>query len=48
MLATMYWRALQIGQPRLLDEQQMRDVLERFARYQSGAGAPSTPSKSPE
>jgi L-fuculose-phosphate aldolase len=32
-LAEMYWRALQIGEPRILDEREMREVLEGFATY---------------
>ncbi len=32
-LAEMYWRALQIGEPRVLDENEMREVLEKFATY---------------
>ena len=32
-LAEMYWRALQIGQPRVLGEEEMREVLAKFATY---------------
>ncbi len=32
-LAEMYWRALQAGEPVLLTDQQMADVLEAFAGY---------------
>jgi L-fuculose-phosphate aldolase len=32
-LAEMYWRALQIGEPRSLDEREMREVLKRFVDY---------------
>jgi len=32
-LSEMYWRALQIGEPRSLDEREMREVLERFVDY---------------
>jgi L-fuculose-phosphate aldolase len=32
-LAEMYWRALQIGEPELLDDDEMRRVLARFADY---------------
>ena len=32
-LAETYWRALQIGEPRVLDEAEMREVLARFAEY---------------
>lgn len=35
-LAEMYWRALQIGEPRILDEREMRTVLEKFAGYRKG------------
>jgi L-fuculose-phosphate aldolase len=34
-LAEMYWRALLIGEPTLLDGEEMEIVLERFARYRS-------------
>ena len=32
-LAEMYWHALQIGEPRVLDENEMREVLAKFAVY---------------
>ena len=32
-LAAQYWRALQIGEPRLLSAEQMAEVLEKFADY---------------
>src|SRR5437764_111745 len=32
-LAEQYWRALQIGEPRLLSEAEMAVVLEKFATY---------------
>lgn len=32
-LAAMYWRSLQIGEPVLLDEAEMRRVLEKFKTY---------------
>lgn len=32
-LAEQYWRALQIGQPQLLDSHQMDEVLARFENY---------------
>lgn len=32
-LARMYWQALQIGEPAVLDAQQMAEVIERFKRY---------------
>jgi L-fuculose-phosphate aldolase len=35
-LARMYWQALQIGEPALLDDAQMAEVLARFARYGPG------------
>ena len=34
-LAEMYWRALQIAEPRVLDEEEMAEVLARFADYRS-------------
>ncbi len=40
-LAEGYWRALQIGQPVLLDEAEMAQVLEKFATY--GENAQSGP-----
>lgn len=32
-LAEMYWRTLQIGEPTLLDEGEMQEVLRKFAAY---------------
>lgn len=32
-LAAQYWRALQVGQPHVLDEEEMRRVVERFRTY---------------
>ncbi len=32
-LCAMYWSALQIGQPHLLSDEQMREVLEQFKAY---------------
>jgi L-fuculose-phosphate aldolase len=32
-LARMYWQALQIGEPTLLDEAEMRVVIDRFQTY---------------
>lgn len=32
-LSEMYWRALQIGEPRVLDDVEMRAVLEQFKSY---------------
>ncbi|MGE5170868.1 MAG: class II aldolase/adducin family protein [Rudaea sp.] len=40
-LAEMYWRALQIGEPGILDEREMRTVLEKFWAYRTGV-APGT------
>lgn len=37
-LAEIYWRTLQIGEPRLLDRAEMSRVIERFASY----GQPAT------
>jgi len=36
-LAEMYWRALQIGEPRVLDEHEMHEVIARFADYAAPA-----------
>jgi L-fuculose-phosphate aldolase len=36
-LAEMYWRALQIGEPELLDDEEMARVLERFEGYGKSA-----------
>ena len=38
-LAGQYWRALQIGAPRLLSADEMADVLEKFRTYGRRAGA---------
>lgn len=32
-LSEMYWRALQIGEPGILSDDEMRDVIARFATY---------------
>ena len=32
-LAEMYWRALQIGEPRVLDDEEMRAVVAKFSTY---------------
>ena len=32
-LARMYWQALQIGEPALLDEAEMRVVIDKFQTY---------------
>jgi L-fuculose-phosphate aldolase len=36
-LSEMYWRALQIGEPRILDADEMREVIARFAGYRDAA-----------
>jgi L-fuculose-phosphate aldolase len=41
-LAAMYWRALQVGEPKILDGPEMARVLERFRTY----GQQSAPSAS--
>ncbi len=38
-LAAMYWRALQVGEPSLLSDAEMADVLTRFESYRLGRGA---------
>jgi L-fuculose-phosphate aldolase len=35
-LAEQYWRVLQLGEPRLLDSDEMERVLEKFAHYGQG------------
>jgi L-fuculose-phosphate aldolase len=37
-LAAMYWRALQVGEPTILPEDEMELVLEKFATYGNGRG----------
>jgi L-fuculose-phosphate aldolase len=32
-LARLYWQALQVGEPVLLDAEEMARVLEKFATY---------------
>ena len=32
-LAGQFWRALQVGEPRLLPDEEMQRVLERFETY---------------
>ena len=32
-LAAMYWRALQVGEPQILDGAEMARVLEKFRTY---------------
>jgi L-fuculose-phosphate aldolase len=44
-LAAMYWRALQIGEPELLDGAEMARVLEKFRTY--GQQAPSKSQRRP-
>jgi L-fuculose-phosphate aldolase len=43
-LAAMYWRALQVGEPVLLDEAEMERVMEKFKTYGQQSG-PATPPK---
>lgn len=38
-LAEMYWRALQVGEPTLLADEEMETVLSRFKRYRSAGDA---------
>jgi L-fuculose-phosphate aldolase len=45
-LAEMYWRAVAIGEPSVLAEDEMREVLVRFARYKAGGEAPGPSSRS--
>lgn len=40
-LAEMYWRALQVGQPALLPDDEMDRVLEKFRTYGQPAARPS-------
>ncbi|MGC1819336.1 MAG: class II aldolase, partial [Casimicrobiaceae bacterium] len=35
-LAEMYWRTLQIGEPTLLSDAEMKVVIARFADYEAG------------
>ena len=35
-LARLYWQALQVGEPRLLDDDEMARVVERFKGYEKG------------
>jgi L-fuculose-phosphate aldolase len=44
-LAAMYWRALQVGEPQILDGAEMARVLEKFRTY--GQQAPSLQSQPP-
>ncbi len=41
-LAMMYWRAVQMGQPRLLSDPQIAAVREKFATYGYGGATPNT------
>ena len=43
-LAKMYWRAVQMGQPRLLSDPQIASVREKFATYGYGGSAKKQPS----
>ena len=38
-LAEMYWRALQVGEPVLLDDEEMERVVARFATYGQSGGS---------
>ena len=44
-LAAMYWRALQVGVPRTLDDEEMRIVLQKFERYGKPPDGPSPPAR---
>lgn len=35
-LMELYWRALQVGEPSVLDASEMREAMARFARYRRG------------
>ncbi len=37
-LAEQYWRALQIGEPVLLDSAEMKRVVDKFTDYKRGSG----------
>jgi len=39
-LARLYWQALQVGEPRILDEEEMARVVERFRHYGPRGGKP--------
>ena len=39
-LAELYWRALQVGEPVLLTEEEMAEARERFRRYGAKGGEP--------
>lgn len=47
-LSEMYWRALQIAEPRILDEREMAEVLERFAGYRPGPEVHRAQSQTPK
>jgi L-fuculose-phosphate aldolase len=38
-LAAMYWRALQVGEPSILSDEEMASVLDRFENYRMGRGS---------
>jgi L-fuculose-phosphate aldolase len=44
-LAAMYWRALQVGDPNLLDAAEMARVLEKFRTYGQQTRSPPPPSR---
>ena len=37
-LARLYWQAIQVAEPAVLDEAEMARVLERFRHYGPGSG----------
>ncbi len=41
-LARMYWQALQLGSPKLLDESEMQRVIEKFKSYGQVPTRPTT------
>jgi L-fuculose-phosphate aldolase len=41
-LCEQYWRTLQIGEPALLGEDEMRNVLEKFKTYGVQPGHPKS------
>ena len=42
-LAAMYWRALQVGEPNILDAAEMARVIEKFRTYGQQSNVPSEP-----
>ena len=46
-LAGVYWRALQVGDPVLLSDAEMADVLERFEDYRRGRDPGDEPGEAP-